>query len=377
MIDQDERWQALQDALAVGDEGDAADDFDLRAEPQWRDELDFYDALANHTLADAEPHPNDEALIDAALAAVPVEEAEPTTRRPYGWLAAVVAIAALAVLWLAWPGSVELRGAEGTWATEAGDSVATGELIPSQTWLRVTDEACMAHGEARLCAQDGARLRVRSADEHALELSSGSVRVDAGTWTVTSAGEAHVLEAGNRLEAAIEKAIARAEVPTAPKAVEPAPEAVEPTPDDNGESGDVVADVAKPATSRKSPARPRADAATLIARARTARGEGRLSAAERSYEELLRRFPKSAEARAGRVSLAQVKLRRGKSKAALRLFTAAAKAGGPLAEDAAWGRIQALHKLGRTGDLRQAVDAFSAKYPTSAYRARAQGLLAP
>lgn len=370
MIDQDQRWQALQDALAVEEADDTELDVDLRAEPQWRDELDFYDALATHALAEAEPNEGDAALIDAALAAVPVEGDEPV-RRPYAWVAAVVALAALVVAWLSWPGSVALRGAEGTWATEAGDTVAAGERIPGQTWLRVSDEACMEHGDAKLCAHDGARLRVRSADDRSLELSAGSVRIESGTWTVVSAGETHVLQAGETLEAATQRAIARTEVP-APEVLEPVPE---PEPEPTDASGG--AKEPAPTTVRKVPARPRADAATLLERARAARGEGRLAAAERNYEELLRHFPKSAEARAGKVSLAQVKLRRGKAKAALRLFTAAAKAGGPLAEDAAWGRIQALHKLARKDDLRKAVDAFAAKYPTSAYRARAQGLLAP
>ena len=183
MIDQDERWQALQDALAVEEADDVELDIDPRAEPQWRDELDFYDALAEHAMAEAEPRDADAGIIDAALAAVP---ADADASRPYGWVAAVVAIAAVAVLWLAWPGSIELRGAEGTWATEAGDTVAAGERIPSQTWLRVTGEACMVHGEAQLCATDGARVRVRSADEHALELSDGSVRVESGSWTVVT-----------------------------------------------------------------------------------------------------------------------------------------------------------------------------------------------
>ncbi len=372
MIDQDERWQALHDAVAVEEGDDLELEVDPRGEPQWRAELDFYDALASHALAEAEPNEGDAALIDAALAAVPVEADEPVRRRPYAWVAAVVAIAAAVVVWLAWPGGVTLRGAEGTWATEAGDTVAAGERIPTETWLLVSDEACMEHGGAKLCARDGARLRVRSADERSLELSAGSLRIESGTWTVVSAGESHELRAGETLESTMQRAIAQAEVPVVPEVVEAEPE---PEPEPNEASGGEDAPV--PTTIPKAPPRPRADAETLLERARAALGEGRLAAAERSYEELLRHFPQSAEARAGKVSLAQVKLRRGKARAALRLFTEAAKAGGPLAEDAAWGRVQALHELERKADLRKAVDAFAAKYPTSAYRARAQGLLAP
>lgn len=156
------------------------------------------------------------------------------------------------------------------------------------------------------------------------------------------------------------------------------PSPIEPEPEAEPEAAPEVEPEVEPAVqARRGPPRPRADAATLVATARAARGEGRLGDAEQSYGELLRRFPKSPEARVGRVALAQIKLGRGKAKAALRLFSAAAKGGGPLAEEAAWGRIQALHRLGRKDALQKAVDGFVRDYPTSVYRARAQGRLNP
>ncbi len=369
MSDQDARWQELQDALAVGDVDAIEADVDERAEPQWCDELDFYAELAEHAQGEAVPASNDASIIDAALAAVPVAPSN-ASRAPIGWVAAVVVLAAVVAMWFFIPEGVKLRGADGTWATEAGDTVASGELIPSGTWLKVSDEACMAHGNAELCAAAGARLRVKDADAHALELAEGSIRVESGTWSVVTGEAVHMLTAGDSLEAPAEQ-LAKAELPT-PKP----PPAVEPVvvPEAAGDTGDAPD---QPAVAKPKPVRPRADAATLVARARKARGEGRLGDAEKSYAELLRRFPKSSEAEAGRVALAQIKLRRGKSKAALRLFTTAARGGGPLAEEAAWGRIQALDKLGRKDDLRNAVDAFVAKYPTSVYRARAQGRLNP
>mgnify|MGYP000642473213 CR=1 FL=1 len=367
---QDERWQALQDALAT-EEAERGDlEVDVRAEPQWRDELDFYDALAEHAMQDALPRAEDEAIIDAALEAVPVG------RRPYGVIAVVVALAAAAVLWFAMPRGVELRAAEGSWATAAGDTVASGDALPTTTWLNAGSDACMEHGDARLCARAGARLRVRDAHAHTIELAEGAVEVASGVWSVEMAGTEHVLEAGDVLTAEARRLASNDPVPPveldAPPPVAPQPEA-EAQPETETEAAQETDGEPPVSAAPKRAAKPKADAATLVTRARKARGEGRLAEAERHYGELLRRFAKSPEAAAGRVALAQIKLRRGKAKAALRLFSAAARGGGPLAEEAAWGRIQALDRLGRDDDLRTAVDAFVAKYPTSAYRARAQG----
>ncbi len=298
MSDRDERWQAQQDALALGEPVELDPSLDEREEPQWREELDFYASLAEHAMGEAAPASNDDALIEAALATVPATAgAKPVAR--LGIVAAVVALAAVALLWAAWPQETLLRGVERSWTTEAQD----------------------------------------------------------------------VLDAISRR---LETAESRAKSEAAHDVVEP-PVPAEPEPLE----GAATDGVAPSEPAKRGPSRPRADAATLVATARAARGDGRLADAERSYGELLRRFPKSAEARAGRVALAQIKLGRGKAKAALRLFTAAAGGGGPLAEEAAWGRIQALDRLGRKDGLRKAVETFVRDYPTSVYRARAQGRLDP
>lgn len=368
-LDRDARWQALHDALAVEDEAEAPD-FDVRAEPQWREELEFYEALGQAAMEESLPQANDAAIIEAALRAVPTEPA--SRSRLAVVVAAFVAVAALAVLWFAVPTGVELRGAQGSWATEAGDTVALGDPVPANTWLRVAAEACMARGDAKLCALGGARVRVTDPDARALELAEGAVRVEAGTWRVDLAGEVHTLTAGDTLVA--RTLLAKAEPVPGPVIEheperEPEPEAVvEPEPEP------VVEATREPSASKRS-SRPRADAATLLARARKALGERRVDDAARDYEELLRRFPSSSEAKIGRISLAGLELDRGRAKVALRLYTTAAKGGGIAAEEAAWGRLRALHRLHRQDALRQAVEDFTAKYPTSAYRARAQGLL--
>ncbi|MCA9695441.1 MAG: hypothetical protein KC636_38035, partial [Myxococcales bacterium] len=48
--------------------------------------------------------------------------------------------------------------------------------------------------------------------------------------------------------------------------------------------------------------------------------------------------------------------------------------GGPLAEEAHWGRIQALDKLGDVDGRARALAAFTAAYPSSVYLARARAL---
>ncbi|MBV1858788.1 MAG: hypothetical protein KUG77_10280 [Nannocystaceae bacterium] len=304
MNERDERWQARQDALALEEPVDANPAFDDRDEPQWRDELDFYASLAKHATQGAAPTSNDDELIRAALVASP-GAASPSVVPRFAVVASVVALAAAALLWLAWPQQTPLRGVERGWASEAQDVL---ETISRQLEQAETSQ------EKSKAARDGVRLS-----------------------------------------------------PPKPKAEPEAEHA-----SSSGGEGEPEG-VVREAPTRRAQSRPRADAATLVVTARTARGDGRLSDAERSYGELLRRFPKSAEARAGRVALAQIKLGRGKAKAALRLFSAAAGGGGPLAEEAAWGRIQALDRLGRKNGLRKAVESFVRDYPTSVYRARAQG----
>ncbi len=363
--DRDARWQALQDALATEDDAEFAPDFDVRAQARWRDELDFYDALAKGATSEALPRDGDAALIEAALAAVPAETAA-RSRVRIGMITAVAAAAAIALLWVALPRGVDLRAAQGSWTTEAGDTIATGAKIPAGTWLRVADQACMARGEAQLCALAGARVRVDDPDARALELAEGTLRVESGTWHVQSAGDVHTLTEGDTLQAP-ESVLARAERPSAPEPTRTVERADELAP--------TAAQPVEREPERRRPPRYRVDAATLLAQARKALGEQRVSDAARHYEALLRRHPNSSEAKIGRISLAGLELERGRAKAALRLYTTAAKGGGIAAEEAAWGRLRALHRLHRKDQLREAVRAFAAKYPTSAYRARAQGLL--
>ena len=69
--------------------------------------------------------------------------------------------------------------------------------------------------------------------------------------------------------------------------------------------------------------------------------------------------------------MGRLQLRRGNAKAALAHFDAylAASAGG-LVEEARYGRIRALRRLGRTAQERGSIDAFLAEHPGSVYAPR-------
>ncbi|MCA9707626.1 MAG: tetratricopeptide repeat protein, partial [Myxococcales bacterium] len=99
--------------------------------------------------------------------------------------------------------------------------------------------------------------------------------------------------------------------------------------------------------------------------------KGDHTAAMASYQRLVERFPASAEAKAARVSLGRLELRRGRAKQALAHFDAyLASAAGELAEEARYGRIRALRALGRHAQELASIEAFLAEYGDGMYAAR-------
>jgi outer membrane protein assembly factor BamD (BamD/ComL family) len=108
-----------------------------------------------------------------------------------------------------------------------------------------------------------------------------------------------------------------------------------------------------------------------VAQARARRNAGDAKGAIAAYEQLIERHPTSAAARTAMVSLGQLHLDLDEPRPALKWFERyLAKPGGPLAEDAAYGRIRALGALGRTKAEREAVDDFLSSYPASSYAAK-------
>jgi hypothetical protein len=122
-----------------------------------------------------------------------------------------------------------------------------------------------------------------------------------------------------------------------------------------------------------------ADAAALLAEARTLRASGEFREAAEAYRRLESAYPESAEAHASLVSLGDLLVAQLADPAGgLKAFDAYLASGGVLAEEAAFGRIGALRALGREGEEREAVVSFLARYPGTlhddALRARLRAL---
>jgi outer membrane protein assembly factor BamD (BamD/ComL family) len=116
----------------------------------------------------------------------------------------------------------------------------------------------------------------------------------------------------------------------------------------------------------RKPATPSAD--TLLERARSQRAAREFEAAARTYEELIRAYPSSAKARATHVSLAQLYQGPLDDPAnALVHFDRYLERGGPLAEEAHYGKIKALRSLGRSEAAQVEIDDFLRTYPESVH----------
>jgi TolA-binding protein len=107
-------------------------------------------------------------------------------------------------------------------------------------------------------------------------------------------------------------------------------------------------------------------AAQLLERARELRADGRYREAHGAYQQLLREHAATAEARVALVSLGELQLSQlGDAKGALRSFDAYLRGGGALRQEASYGRVRALQRLGRASEARAAADAFVSAYPKS------------
>jgi ferric-dicitrate binding protein FerR (iron transport regulator) len=111
----------------------------------------------------------------------------------------------------------------------------------------------------------------------------------------------------------------------------------------------------------------------LLALAQTRRAAQDWAGAARAYRGLIRAYPRRPEARAARISLGFIQLEHlGRPRAALTSFEAYLAGGGrgPLAQEAAWGRLRALRRLGRAVAERRALRRYLQRYPRSVHRAR-------
>jgi len=106
----------------------------------------------------------------------------------------------------------------------------------------------------------------------------------------------------------------------------------------------------------------------LLAKAQTMRATRKWAEAVEAYHELIWRFPGSAEARSSLVSLGTIQLEQMKAPSrALGYFDEyLSEAGsGSLAQEAAFGRIMALKKLGKTRRERESIHNFIRNFPSA------------
>lgn len=107
-------------------------------------------------------------------------------------------------------------------------------------------------------------------------------------------------------------------------------------------------------------------AAELLERARGFRADGRYRDAHAAYQRLLREYSGSAEARVALVSLGELQLSQlADPSGALRSFDAYLRGGGALRQEASYGRIRALRRLGKLSEAEAAAAAFITTYPRS------------
>ena len=104
----------------------------------------------------------------------------------------------------------------------------------------------------------------------------------------------------------------------------------------------------------------------LLAEAREKRGRGDAAGAARAYRELVDAHAASPEGRAALVPLGELQLTdQAAPAAALASFDRYLLSGGPLDEEATFGRIRSLRALGRASEERAAIDAFLTRFTTS------------
>ncbi len=407
----DLRWVALAEAESLGESLTAEERAHLRAhvptDPALRAEQALREAM-EHWGEGSLPGEDDEAVIAAALAGHLHETSErPRARRRVG-LAAGLAVAAAVVLAVmlgtrddASPSEelarvdapaledhdvpedahapAPLPRVSGTWVDEHGAPL-TG--VPAAGVVLVArSAACMGHeAGGRLCVKPGARVRVVAAEVPALEWLEGRGELTAPEGATPAAMVLEVRVAGTRVAGhasvvvestmdghwslAVEEGELTLHTPEGVRSLgvgerwAPGERTAESTGENTAAARDHGSRVATP------------DAASLLRQARTARAEGSMADAAALYRRLLKAYPRSPSSGPAWVALGQVELARGRAQAALEAFDRYLARGGPLSEEAAYGRIEALHRLGRTAEERSASERFLAKYPGSSYAAK-------
>lgn len=364
-----DHWRELADADAVEtslqpDERAFLDDF------EGDDDVEAERALFDDIAALGDPAPlraDDRARAEATLEQFRARQGG-VSRWAAAGIGAVLATAAAATIWIfaspteLAPATVaEARVSEGSFML-AESRIEAGEAIPGGEWVRATARTCVDLESSRACFDPGSELRIL---DGVIELRKGLMRVDEGSVSLMDDEGIRAVEAGESLSASPQE-LAQREVPTTkPKGVEPPPEE---------EPAVATGGAAEP---RKAKARASVDKSPgkMLSEARQLANKGKLGDAVNAYGALRRAYPGSAEAHAANVSIGQLQLRRGKAGAALAAFDRyLGRGGGALAEEARWGRVEALHRMGRRGARDRAIDALLRAHPHTVYAVKAKAL---
>lgn len=324
---------------------------------------------------------------------------------------AIGGLAAAAALVLAFAVAPQLRASG--YAIEQGeflsqqDRVLDGSSIARGEWVEVgASTACLRVARARVCGEPGTRLRVL--DDRRIELDHGRVQADAAIAVETTRGVVEGRDDGlvvalddgalvlGEFAATLSQGSQRVELaPGTTLAAEPEPGATtlarRPPTDTSADEpaitllDDTAASETRPTPPRSKPssreptrAPATASAGDMLAAARELAAKGELAAAASAYQKLVTTYPSAGESRAALVSLGRVQASRGRHSAALAAFERyLADGGGALAEEAQYGRIQALHALGRVAARDRAIDELAREHPRSVYLTKARALATP
>jgi hypothetical protein len=349
-------------------------------------------ALRQHADRDVPDDEDDAALISAAVTA----HLEVVQRKRTRKSAAVIItglFAAAAASWVLFttsttPDTTQVdRGATNTQAVWLLEPRGT----PIEGVVAATDaETCGSRKDARACLTQGSRAVFES--DGNLQLRDGSAHVEAR-------GPISVLLADVRVQASTDAANfiatlrARAWVVSVESGMvtvtrpDGASELVEAGESARGGESELAPTEATPAEAtpaeatpaeatqpvdepieKVKPSKPTVSAESLLELARSQRVARDFAAAARTYEQLIRDYPSSAKVRATHVSLAQLYQGPLDDPAnALRHFDQYLDRGGPLAEEAHYGKIRALRSLGRNAEAQTEVEAFLQRYPESVH----------
>jgi len=233
-------------------------------------------------------------------------------------------------------------------AEELQSLEALARLVPDQEALTERDRASIE--QAIVVHADRVRKR-----------RTTIVRIAIGAALIPLAAAAAIVgfrDAPNRPLAPLhpsntQSATAEGIPPSVPKEAGPEPAAPE------GRSSN-------PTGARVSASDPPPSATHLLAKAQKERSQKQYAQALKSYQSLFRLYPTSKEASLARVSAAQLMLSQGQPGPALAAFEAYERSGGgALAQEAHYGKIQALRALGRAEQERVEIRRFLELYPSS------------